>query len=91
MTIVDLRRKFLPKFVKSARGRLSRGREHLAQGRPAALARELHALIGEAAILGFHPLSDAARKAEDAARAGRDVLPLLDEIDRQLAKVAPSE
>ena len=66
MTIVDLRTKFLPKFVEGARERLERGRAHLAQGRTMALAREMQALAGEASLLAFHELSQVARTAEDA-------------------------
>jgi len=58
---VDLRAKFLPKFIESARARLARGRDHLAQGRRVALAREMQALAGEAALLAFHDVSAVAR------------------------------
>jgi len=91
MTIVDLRAKFLPKFVDGARERLARGREQLAQGRTAALARELEALAAEAILLAFHELARAVRKAEQAARAGRDMTALLDEVDRALARITPPQ
>ena len=70
--IDELRSKFLPRFVASARERLERASKLIAEGGNAApsIATDLHTIAGEAAIMG---LSDIAAMARDAERAVRRV------------------
>jgi HPt (histidine-containing phosphotransfer) domain-containing protein len=69
--IEDLRARFLPAFVAAARERIVHALESLSTGRkPDAglVARELHALAGEAAVLGVGEVATLARQGEAAAR-----------------------
>jgi HPt (histidine-containing phosphotransfer) domain-containing protein len=70
MTADNLKREFLPRFFGLARKRVERGRE-VARAPTAescdALAREMHALAGEAGLLGLEAVLGAARQAELAA------------------------
>ncbi len=97
----DLRARFLPRFLSTARERLARARTSLeADGTGGGLAGELHALAGEASILGLSRVSELARRGENTARGRveppggdaladcRTVLELLDqEIDRLAGEV----
>ncbi|HJZ87338.1 MAG TPA: Hpt domain-containing protein [Polyangia bacterium] len=69
--IDDLRARFLPRFVAASRARLarSRGLTAPASADPGTLAKELHAMAGEAALIGFPDLADLARATEISARA----------------------
>lgn len=71
----DLYAKFLPQFVEISRGRLERALE--AAGRPDAASltsviRELHAIAGEAGLLGQGAIMRQARGAEELAKRIRD-------------------
>jgi len=70
--ITPLQARFLPRFVKTASERLDRCRALLDRrddsATPSKLREELHALAGEAAMMGFGELGDAAREGEHAAR-----------------------
>jgi HPt (histidine-containing phosphotransfer) domain-containing protein len=71
----DLYAKFLPQFVQLARGRLERVTESVARADSAAMAivaRELHAIAGEAGLLGQSAVLALARKGEDLAKKLRD-------------------
>jgi DNA-binding response OmpR family regulator len=77
----DHRSEFLPLLVASAKRRVDRARGISASGEPDAarqIAYELHALIGEAAVLGQLELADAAAAGD------------LDAIERCAAAVATS-
>ena len=67
--IDEMRARFGPRFLETARGRIRRSLELL--GKPketAALITELHSLAGEAAMLGLETLSDTARNGENHAK-----------------------
>jgi len=66
--IDELRAKFLPRFLDSARARLQRARGGLLEGDRAVVMHEMHALAGEAAILEFQEVARSARGAEKLAR-----------------------
>lgn len=66
----DFRARFLPRFAAVARKRLENAEALIARADPAKagmLAAEMHALAGEAAILGLTEVADAAHEAEIAA------------------------
>jgi HPt (histidine-containing phosphotransfer) domain-containing protein len=63
----DVREQFLPRFVETAHGRLARAKELLAAGDARTLARELHALAGEAGMLELLEIARLARNGEAAA------------------------
>ena len=67
----ELVAKFLPRFSALARERLRHAllaaTERRREG-TAGIAQELHALAGEAGLLGLDAVLDAARRAEEAAR-----------------------
>jgi HPt (histidine-containing phosphotransfer) domain-containing protein len=68
----DLRARFLPRFVEAAKGRLARARSLLEIDDAKALARELHALAGEARMLGLFGIAQDASRGEVLARAWSD-------------------
>ncbi|HEU4734580.1 MAG TPA: Hpt domain-containing protein [Kofleriaceae bacterium] len=67
----DLYARFLPQFIKSARGRLAvaisatTGRDHAATP---TVVRELHTLAGEAGLLGLSAVVPLARECEQIAK-----------------------
>jgi HPt (histidine-containing phosphotransfer) domain-containing protein len=67
----ELTAKFLPRFATLARDRLKQARE-AATGRlydkGRLIVHDLHAMAGEAGLLGLGAVVTAARSAEDAAR-----------------------
>ena len=69
--IDDIREKFLPRFLTSARERLARASKLVANGAIAApsIAADLHTIAGEASIMGLHDVADMAREAELKRRA----------------------
>ena len=68
--IDDIRAKFLPRFVASARERLERASKLIADGADAApsIAADLHTIAGEASIMGLHEVATMARESERAVR-----------------------
>jgi CheY-like chemotaxis protein len=69
--MTDLRARFLPSFLVTATRRLARCDELLAEApKGEALAKELHALQGEAGLLGLDDVLAAVREALVATRAG---------------------
>jgi HPt (histidine-containing phosphotransfer) domain-containing protein len=67
--IEDLRKRFLPRFVQTARERVTRALLCLETPRGASAAvADLHALAGEAAILELFDIAGLAREGEKAAR-----------------------
>jgi HPt (histidine-containing phosphotransfer) domain-containing protein len=71
----DLYAKFLPQFVQLARGRLERAMDLVARSDATAMAtavRELHAIAGEAGLLGQGAIMALARKGEEMAKKLRD-------------------
>jgi HPt (histidine-containing phosphotransfer) domain-containing protein len=66
----DIRVKFLPRFVASARERLERASKLIADGANAApsIATDLHTIAGEASIMGLHDVAEMAREGERAVR-----------------------
>jgi hypothetical protein len=70
--IDELRARFLRKFLDAATVRVSRGLEAAEHGEAALAWGQLHALAGEAAILGLRDLAEAAREGSVAARRWMD-------------------
>jgi CheY-like chemotaxis protein len=67
--IEELRERFRDRFIDTARQRLSRGLSALdGAGDAHAVRHELHALAGEASILGLDAMSRTARDGEQAAK-----------------------
>ena len=68
--IEDIRAKFLPRFVASARERLERASKLIRDGADAAssIAADLHTIAGEASIMGLHDVAQLAREGERAVR-----------------------
>jgi HPt (histidine-containing phosphotransfer) domain-containing protein len=68
--IEDIRAKFLPRFVTTARQRLDKAQRLIADGAPAApsIAADLHTIAGEASIMGLHDVAEIAREGERALR-----------------------
>jgi HPt (histidine-containing phosphotransfer) domain-containing protein len=68
--IDDIRQKFLPRFVATARERLERASKAIADGADAApsIAADLHTIAGEASIMGLHDVAQLAREGERAVR-----------------------
>ena len=66
----ELWQQFRTRFIESTTTRLQRARAIIAGGDPAndALASELHALAGEASILGVEGMAKIARDAERTAK-----------------------
>jgi HPt (histidine-containing phosphotransfer) domain-containing protein len=66
----EIQAQFFPRFAALANERIARafdvveGNKH---AEAAALAREMHAVAGEAGLLGFDEVCQAARGAEDKA------------------------
>jgi len=67
----ELWHRFRDRFLESSEHRLKRARAIIASGDPAndALASELHALAGEASVLGVEGMARMAREAERAAKS----------------------
>jgi HPt (histidine-containing phosphotransfer) domain-containing protein len=87
---LDLRDIFLPRFRVVAGERLGRMRS-LGVAHPRGAAAELHALAGEAAILGATAVAELARAAEARCRQGSWASPdewetALEEIQRAIAE-----
>jgi HPt (histidine-containing phosphotransfer) domain-containing protein len=69
--IEDLQAKFLPRFIELARSRVERAIEIATrndQEAAASIARELHALVGEAGLLGLATVVPLARDCESKAK-----------------------
>lgn len=67
--IDEMRARFGPRFIETARGRIRRSLELL--GKPnetEQLITELHSLAGESAMLGLQKISDTARSGEKYAK-----------------------
>jgi HPt (histidine-containing phosphotransfer) domain-containing protein len=62
--------RFLPRFAALARERVERALAHAARAEFGAIASELHALAGEAALLGLDRIAELAREGEETARKG---------------------
>ncbi len=88
--IADLRERFLPRFIQTARQRVAKARGALdsAQGMAVAVT-EFHALAGEAAILELFDIATLARQGEKAARGASSRGPgeARAECDRVLGQV----
>jgi HPt (histidine-containing phosphotransfer) domain-containing protein len=87
--IEEIRRRFLPRFVAGAQGRIDRGRASIAADDREAAARELHALAGEASLLGLDAVAMLARTSEEGVRAGEPVTPLLEQLSGEIQKLRP--
>ena len=85
----ELRRRFLPRFLAMGHERTQRARE-ACETRLDLAAAELHALAGEAALLGLGQIDSLARRGERAARAkvGADCVRALVDIEVALAAMA---
>lgn len=100
--IDDIAAKFLPRFASLARERLRNALEVAGTRRKesaAAVTRDMHALAGEAGLLGLEAVLSAARRAEVAAKqfgaSGADgdaqaLLDLLRELERAVATITAS-
>lgn len=65
----ELHAAFLPRFLEIARTRVTRALAAVAEGGDATtVVRDLHALAGEAGLLGLSDLLPLARDGEDKAR-----------------------
>jgi HPt (histidine-containing phosphotransfer) domain-containing protein len=74
----DLYAKFLPQFMELARERLQRARAATAQlDQPTmtVVMRDVHAIAGEAGLLGLSRIVPIARNAEEHAKRLRDAGP----------------
>lgn len=93
---------FLPRFKESATTRVARTIE-IAQQRDASaavtIARDMHAVAGEAGLLGLAAIASLARAGEDQAKRLRSsqstvdadaLLALLTELKRAIELVAPA-
>ena len=94
--IDDIRAKFLPRFVSTARQRLEHASQLIADGATAApsIAADLHTIAGEASIMGLHDVAEMAREGERAVRivGGVDdggVVMALYKLWRRLDELAP--
>jgi len=92
----DLREKFLPRFVASARQRLERASQLIADGANAApsIAADLHTIAGEASIMGLHEVASMARESERAVRRvggidDSDLLSALFKLWRRIDALVP--
>ena len=97
----DLLATFTPKFVAIARTRITKSIELAMQRSPdhvPVIARELHAIAGEAGLLGIGPVVKLARGSEDLAkrlRASRSdadadaLLASLTELKQAIEEVIP--
>ena len=85
----ELRTRFLARFIEDGHDRARRAGEACGQRFDLA-AGELHALAGEAALLGLARIDDLARRAERAARqkSSDECTRILGEIDRALTELA---
>lgn len=93
MTADSLKREFLPKFFELAKKRVERARAVVRSpdaGTCDELSREMHALAGEAGLLGVESVLRAARQTElaaaDLAKAPGDV-PARDRVEHALAEL----
>jgi len=72
----QLRARFLRPFLEMSRQRIGRCQALIRQSRPdpGAAAKEMHAMAGEAALIGFEDVARLAREVEATARtwAGGD-------------------
>jgi HPt (histidine-containing phosphotransfer) domain-containing protein len=94
--IDDIRAKFLPRFVATARQRLEHASKLIADGATAAptIAADLHTIAGEASIMGLHDVAALAREGEQAVRivGGVDdasIVMALYKLWRRLDELAP--
>jgi CheY-like chemotaxis protein len=74
----DLREKFQARFILAATDRLRRALAALSAD-PPAVNTELHALAGEAAIIGYAEISAAAARGVEIARTWRTAKPTADQ------------
>ena len=94
--IDDIRARFLPRFVATARERLERASKLIADGALAtpSIAADLHTIAGEASIMGLDEIAALAREGERAVRVvaaeadGSVVVPLY-KLWRKLDELAP--
>jgi HPt (histidine-containing phosphotransfer) domain-containing protein len=98
--IEDLQARFLPRFLSTARQRIERVRGIVASRDHGALlgaVRELHALVGEASLLGLEVVIPRAHHAEQVTQALADTRGdeaavgfALDALEKGLELVTPS-
>lgn len=98
----DLLATFMPKFTASAKTRIARSIELASQRTNdsiTAIAREMHAIAGEAGLLGIGNIVSLARSGEDHAKRLRTsssdadaaaLLASLDELRRAIELVTPN-
>jgi chemotaxis protein histidine kinase CheA len=97
----DLLATFVPKFAANAKVRVARSIE-LANRRDiegvAVIVREMHAIAGEAGLLGLSPIVSLARVGEETAKRLRSnsndhdaeaLIASLDELKRAIELVSP--
>ena len=94
----EIRAKFLPRFVSSARQRLERASKLISDGANAApsIATDLHTIAGEASIMGLHEVAAMARDTERAVRSvgGLDdasITAALFKLWRRIDELTPKE
>lgn len=68
MTIDEIRARLLPKFISGGRTRIEGARAAIAAGLPERIREELHALAGDAAMIGQPEIAELARSCLAHAR-----------------------
>jgi DNA-binding response OmpR family regulator len=90
----DLRAELLPRFLETAARRSKHARAELRLGARRRAAYELHALVGEAAVLGFDRIAALAQEGrhavDDAPERCEDLLSAIDERVHALSASAPA-
>jgi HPt (histidine-containing phosphotransfer) domain-containing protein len=97
--VTDLLEKFLPRFLETAGRRVARVESELAtpEPSPAVVLHEMHAVAGEAGLIGLPELAHLAREGEKTVRRGWDedaqtrVKQLVDELQQKLGALAAGE
>jgi HPt (histidine-containing phosphotransfer) domain-containing protein len=96
--VSDLLAKFLPRFLKLSQERLGKIEAQLAAETPVSsvIVNELHAIAGEAGLIGLPDLANVAREGERTAKSGWSaetiarIADLAAELRRQLTALEKS-
>jgi HPt (histidine-containing phosphotransfer) domain-containing protein len=69
MSIDAIRAKLLPKFIASSKERVVKARSAIADGLPSKIRDEMHAITGDAGMIGQPAIGDLARTVSGHAKA----------------------
>ena len=69
MSIDAIRARLLPKFIVSATARIAKAQAAVVEGKPAVIRDEMHAITGDASMIGQPAIAEAARTASGHAKA----------------------